>query len=87
MCYNFGMNNQEIDIESIITTDKSVVDGEQWYSVLLNQDSAWWLFTEQKPLQYIQWFDTTDQNWARIRKNYSFDVHEELYLLLKLKFS
>jgi hypothetical protein len=81
------MNNQEIDIESIITTDKSIVDGEQWYSVLLNQDSAWWLFREQKSLKYIQWFDTTDQNWATIRQNYSFDVHEELYLLLKLKFS
>ena len=59
--------------------DTAQVDGKPWYTVRCNKEISTWIKT-----QAGDWQEHIDQNW-NVYAN-TFDVSEELYILLTLKF-
>lgn len=60
---------------------KSTVDDRMWYTIRCNRDIANWI--RQSPGEDSQWYQHIDHNWIMDRT--MFDVHEEFYMMLKLK--
>lgn len=59
--------------------DSAEVDGELWRTVRCNKEISKWIRTHTD-----SWHEHIDQNW-NIYAN-TFDIGEELYLMLVLKF-
>lgn len=62
-------------------TDQADVDGATWYTVTCIREVSAWVREQSEKLQ----FSHIDQNWTLYHNR--FDIHEELYSLLVLKFS
>ena len=61
--------------------NQAPVDGATWYTIACVPEVGAWIRTQSKELQYSH----IDKNWT-IYQNW-FDVHEELYSMLTLKWS
>ena len=59
--------------------DKSLVDGEPWYTVRCSKEAAKWLREQWEET----WHQHIDHNWYTIAN--TFDVNEETYIMLKLQ--
>lgn len=57
------------------------VDGKLWYTVKCNSEVGKWIRTLSKDL----WYEHVDTNWY-IRDT-MFDLHEQVYVQLGLKFT
>jgi len=64
--------------------DKAEVDGVMWYTILVSKDVTAWLQTQDKRQWYIH---KLDKIGTAFYVTNMFDVHEELYLIIKLKFN
>ena len=63
--------------------DEAVVDGVNWYTILVTKEVVAWLQTQDKR----QWYEHKSSSWGEgYRVVNMFDVHEELYLIMKLRF-
>ena len=62
----------------------AVVDGVMWYTILVSKDVTAWLQTQDKRQWYIHKLDKMGSGFFVTNM---FDVHEELYLIIKLKFN
>ena len=60
------------------------VDGVMWYTILVSRDVTAWLQTQDKRQWYIH---KLDKIGTAFYVTNMFDVHEELYLIIKLKFN
>jgi hypothetical protein len=66
--------------EMFVIVDQALVDDEQWYTIITqSQTSAQWIRTHDDTLQY--------EHLGRHGIGYIFDIHQHLYLMLKLKFT
>lgn len=70
---------------NIQVLSKSLVDGEQWYTVSCLRETSVWIRTEHGEQENKMWFHNIDDRW-RINFNV-FDVHEKFYTMLLLKWS
>lgn len=59
--------------------DRAEVDGEPWRTVRCNKEISKWIKTQEG-----SWQEHIDQSW-HVYAN-TFDISEELYMLLVLKF-
>lgn len=59
----------------------AIVDGEKWYTIGCNSKVAAWV--REQPGEGTQWDRLIDARWYIY--NSSFDVHEEFYMMLKLR--
>lgn len=59
----------------------AIVDGEKWYTIGCNSEVAAWV--REQPGEGTQWDRLIDARWYI--HNSSFDVHEEFYMMLKLR--
>ena len=57
------------------------VDGRMWYTVRCTKAVANWI--REQPGQGTQWENLIDQRWYMYLD--MFDVHEEFYMMLKLR--
>lgn len=62
--------------------DKSLVDGDKWYTVKCSKDVASWV---REHSENGWWKEHIDGGWYVHRT--TFDMHEKLYTLLQLKWS
>lgn len=62
-------------------TDQAEVDGATWYTVTCVREVSAWIRTQPKELQHSH----IDQNWTLYGNK--FDMHENLYSILALKWS
>jgi hypothetical protein len=62
--------------------DRATVDGAQMYTIQCNREIANWI--RQQPGNNSQWYEHIDHNWVVDRTKY--DVTEDFYLMLKLRF-
>lgn len=58
------------------------VDGKTWYTITCRMDVSIWL--RENGIENIDWHEHIDGNWNIYRN--MFDICEELYLMLVLKF-
>ncbi len=61
--------------------DKSKVDTKQFYTIQCSRAIADWV--RQQPGEDTQWYQHIDHNWIMDRTK--FDIDEDLYLMLKLR--
>jgi hypothetical protein len=59
---------------------QALVDNKPWYTVHCGKDVAAWI--RQQPCKDKEWYQHIDARWDM----YAFDITEELYMLLVLKF-
>lgn len=64
--------------------DRAEVDGVMWYTVLVSKDVTEWLQNQDKRQWYIHQLRKMGYGFYITNM---FDVHEELYLIIKLKFN
>lgn len=64
----------------IITQAK--VDGKPWYTIACQKDVSMWV--RENGLENTDWYEHIDEKWNVYRN--MFDIQEELYLMLVLKF-
>ena len=70
---------------NIRVLNKSMVDGEPWYTVSCLRPVSIWIRTEQSDQEHMLWFENIDDKWG---VNFNvFDVHEKFYAILLLKWS
>ena len=62
-------------------TDQAEVDGAIWYTVTCVREVSDWIRTQPEELQHSH----IDQNWTIYHNK--FDLHENLYSILALKWS
>ena len=60
---------------------KATVDNSIWYTIKCNKQIADWI--RQSPGENSEWYQHIDHNWVLDRT--MFDIHEEFYMMLKLK--
>jgi hypothetical protein len=66
--------------EMFVIVDQALVDDEQWYTVITQRpECAKWIRTHDDTLQF--------EHLGRHGIGYIFDIHQHLYLMLKLKFT
>lgn len=58
------------------------VDGEMWYTIQCVPEVSKWIRTHEEH-EGTQWDQLIDNNWVVFFNK--FDVHEEFYMLLKLR--
>lgn len=58
------------------------VDGKTWYTIACRKDVSMWL--RENGIENIDWYEHIDGNW-NVYKN-MFDICEEFYMLVVLKF-
>jgi hypothetical protein len=63
-------------------TDSAMVDDHQWYTIKCNKDIAAWI--REQPCKNSEWYQHIGHNWTWYAE--MFDVPEELYMMLILKF-
>jgi hypothetical protein len=64
---------------------KSLVDGEQWYTVNCLRETGMWLRETYRDSEDKLWFQNIDSKW---RVNFNiFDIHEKIYTTLALRWS
>ena len=59
---------------------QALVDNKPWYTVHCGKDVSAWI--RQQPCKDKEWYQHIDARWDM----YAFDITEELYMLLVLKF-
>jgi len=59
---------------------QALVDNKPWYTVHCGKDVSAWI--KQQPCKAKEWYQHIDARWDM----YAFDITEELYMLLVLKF-
>jgi hypothetical protein len=59
--------------------DKSLVDGELWYTVKCSDEAARSLREQWDD----KWYQHIDNNWYTVKN--TFDIDEETYIMLKLR--
>jgi len=59
------------------------VDGVMWYTILVSKDVTEWLQTQDKRQWYVHQIEKMGPGFRVVNM---FDVHEELYMIIKLKF-
>jgi len=64
--------------------ERVIVDRAMWYSMMVSDDIRDWLHTQDSTLWYLH--KSTKYMGIGYTITNIFDVHEELYLLIKLKF-
>jgi hypothetical protein len=62
---------------------QTLVDGLPWYTIKCNRDVG--EFIRSQSGEHTRWYEHIDSNWY-VHKN-MFDISEELYLQVSLKFS
>ena len=62
-------------------TDQALVDGATWYTITCVPEVGAWIRKQPKESQYAH----IDKNWT-IYQNW-FDIHEELYSMLALRWT
>ena len=77
----YGMASQP----PIRVLDKAMVDGEQWYTISCLRATSIWIRENYAAQEDKTWFQNIDEKW-NINFNV-FDVHEELYTLLVLRWA
>jgi hypothetical protein len=65
--------------------DTATVDGVQWYTISCLRDTSIWIRENYEDQENKTWFQNIDEKW-HINFNV-FDVHEELYTLLVLRWA
>lgn len=60
---------------------RAEVDGRMWYTVACSNEVSKWI--RQQPGEHTQWDSLCDNKWPVF--NESFDMHEEFYMMLKLR--
>lgn len=60
------------------------VDGVMWYTILVSRNVTEWLQTQDQRQWYIHQLEKMGNGFKIINM---FDVHEEIYLIIKLKFN
>jgi hypothetical protein len=60
---------------------QATVDEKTWYTIKCNKSIGDWI--RQSQGEGSQWYEHIDHNWVLDRT--MFDVHEEFYMMLKLK--
>ena len=70
---------------NIRVLNKSMVDGEQWYTISCLRPVSMWIRTEQGEQENKLWFENIDDRW-QVNFN-AFDVHEKFYAMMLLKWS
>ena len=68
---------------SILT--KSLVDGEQWYTIRCSKEASIWVRSTYPQHEDKLWFENIDHMW-RIHTNV-LDMHEKIYTLLAMRWS
>lgn len=70
-------NNLIMSFPEYNVIDKgAIVDGEKWFTVLVGKEAAAWIRTQDRVL----WAETAGPFYESV-----FDIHNELMLLIKLK--
>ncbi len=65
--------------------ESAMVDGTKWYTVSCAKQASIWFRQQFSELEDIDWHQNIDQNWM---VNFNvFDMSEELYTLLVLRWS
>lgn len=62
--------------------DKSIVDNKTYYTVQCNKQASDWI--RGQPGEHTDWYQHIDHNWIVDRTR--FDVSEDFYMMLKLRF-
>lgn len=62
--------------------DKSIVDNKQFYTVQCNKIASDWVRSQDG--KNADWYEHIDKNWIVDRTR--FDISEDFYLMLKLRF-
>jgi hypothetical protein len=65
--------------------NKSIVDGGQWYTVSCAREASIWLRDTYGDQEGKMWFQNIDELW-HISYNI-FDINEDIYTLLTLKWA
>lgn len=74
------MQEQQQPLVKII--DQATVDGAIWYTVTCRKEVSMWI--RENGVENESWFEHIDGSW-HIHKN-MFDVSEEFYMMVVLKF-
>jgi hypothetical protein len=61
--------------------DKSIVDGDQWYTVQVNPRVSPWIKEQNKEF----WFNHLTPNHYKVLD--TFDIHEKIYTMMALRWS
>lgn len=70
---------------NIQVLNKSLVDGEPWYTVSCLRETSIWIRNEHSSQENKLWFQNIDEKW-HINFNV-FDVHEKFYAMLLLRWA
>lgn len=73
-----GLKGKVFDIWYQIHPEPTLVDGEPWYSGTVCPAILDWIYRLEDTRKYIHVY--------RSKIGYAVDIHEEIYLMLKLKF-
>jgi|LauGreDrversion4_2_1035121.scaffolds.fasta_scaffold96890_4 hypothetical protein len=60
---------------------KALVDGEMWYTIRCHREISNWIRTQPEK---DSWYEHIDSKWMHHRDE--FDISEEFYMLMVLKF-
>jgi hypothetical protein len=66
-----------------VTIDKSMVDSEQWHSIVAMPALGDWIRETYKDAANTLWIDTTMPN----DRFYRFDVHDKIHTLMMLQWN
>jgi hypothetical protein len=58
------------------------VDGKTWYTIACRKEVSMWI--RENSVENESWYEHIDSNWTVYRN--MFDVSEELYMMIVLKF-
>ena len=64
---------------------KSMVDGEQWYTISCLRPVSMWLRAQHSDQEHMLWFESIDDKWGVMYN--AFDVHEKFYTMMLLRWS
>ena len=69
----------------VMILESAMVDGTKWHTVSCTRQASIWFRQQFAELEDIDWHQNIDQNWM---VNFNvFDMSEELYTLLALRWS
>lgn len=75
---NWNIMLDEVESYSKILTS-AIVDGETWYTIHVSKDISKWIRQQNEQ----RWHESLDRDWYT--NSGTFDVHEELYTMLQLR--
>jgi len=82
-CVEIMLRELELDRERIVVMTNGIIDNEKWYTIAATKEIATWIRSQdaqsyyEHPLSAERW-----SIWAG-----RFDVHNELMILIKLKWN